>query len=207
MFALSEQEKLNAYYEAYTNLRYNFAKKRRELNLSQDMVSMLSGVARGTILKIEGSVSETQDIRLSSLIDVCLLFKVSIQEMFAMKPDIDSEESAVIAALLAKQNVSPPELPEALQNDFANYIGGNKHVSRDVFAAWHRIYTLRNNAEKKPLLQYVLGKKIEGLEVGASWNYKPEYHSKMYDFIKKLNGKQFELTYINPQTSICKRIS
>ena len=57
MFALSEQEKLNAYYEAYTNLRYNFAKKRRELNLSQDMVSMLSGVARGTILKIEGSVS------------------------------------------------------------------------------------------------------------------------------------------------------
>jgi DNA-binding XRE family transcriptional regulator len=207
MFAISEQEKLNAYYENYTNLKYNFAKKRRELGLSQDMTSILSGVSKGTISRLEGTISETQDVRLSTIIDICLLFKISIQDMFEMRPPIDSEETALIAKLLTKQGVSPSELPEDLQNDFANYIGAEKYVNRDIFASWHRIYAIKNHGEKKEELPFTLAKKIKELPVGESHNYKTKHHSQMYWLVKSLKGTTYKLRNISPELNSCTRIS
>ena len=206
MFAVSEQEKLNAYYEIYNNIKYNIAKKRREVGMSQDLASHLSGVSKPTINKIESSISENQDVRLSSLIDVCLLFKISIQELFEMRPPIDSEESAIMASLMKELKVSPSQLPEEHQNDFANFIGDEKYVDRNVFASWHRVVTLKNHSEPKEKLQVMLGKKIEGLNVGESWNYHTKYQSSMYFFTKKMVDKRFQLRYVEPSLNSCTRI-
>lgn len=206
MFALSEQEKLTAYYETYNNVRYNIAKKRRELGISQDMVSILSGISTPTVNKIESSLSENQDVKLSYLIDICLLFKMSIQDLFEMRPPIDSEESALMASLLKELKVSPSQLPQQFKNDFINFIGDDKIVDRNVFASWYRIHTLKNHAEQKQVIQVMLGRKIEKLEIGESHNYKAEYHNLMYAFIKKMPHKEFELRYVEPKINSCKRI-
>lgn len=206
MFAISEQEKLDAYFEVYSNIKYNIAKKRRELELTREMTSLLSGVSIPTLNKIEQFVSETQDIRLSSLIDVCTLFGMTIQEVFEPRPEEIEEQSEQMSHLMNKPKVSPSELPEELQNDFANYIGGEKFVDRNVFAAWHRIVTLKNHGEPKEKLQAMLAKKIESLEVGESHNYKTKSHNTMYLFIKKLNDKEFKLRYVEPEINSCTRI-
>lgn len=206
MFALSEQEKLNAYFEVYNNVRYNIAKKRRELEMTIGMASVLSGVSSPTINRIEQFVSETQDIRLSSLIDICTLFKMSIQEVFEMRPLIDSEETNIMAQLLSKHKVSPSELPEHLQNDFANYIGDDKFVDRNVFAAWHRILTLKNHAEPKEKLNPIMTSKIKTLDVEKTYKYNKKYHSQVYALIKTLPPKVFTLRYLEPEFNICTRI-
>lgn len=206
MFAISEQEKLDAYFEVYSNIKYNIAKKRRELELTREMTSLLSGVSIPTLNRIEQFVSETQDIRLSSLIDVCTLFGMTIQEVFEPRPDVVAEQSEQVGQLLNKPKVSPSDLPEELQNDFANYIGDEKFVDKSVFAAWYRIFTLKNHGEPKEKLQTMLARKIESLEVGESHNYKSKSQHSMYFFIKKLNNKEFKLRYVEPETNSCTRI-
>lgn len=205
MFPISEQEKLNAYFDVYNNIKYNIAKKRRELKMTQEMTSILSEVSIPTLSRIEQFVSETQDIRLSSLIDICTLFKMSIQEVFEMRPPVDSEESEQMAKLLSKLSVCPSDLPAEHRNDFANYIGDDKFVDRNVFAAWHRILTLRNHGEPKPQLNAIMTMKVKTLEIGKTYKYNKKYHAQIYDLIKTLKPKEFTLRYLEPDFNICTR--
>lgn len=206
MFAISEQDKLNAYFEVYENLKYNLKRKRRDLEMTERMASLLSGVSRPTIIRMEQFVSETQDIRLSSLIDICTLFGMSIQEVFEMRPPIDSEETEQIAKLLTKMKVAPSELPENLRNDFANYIGDDKFVDRSVFAAWHRIYALKNHSEPKEKLNPIMTSRIKKAEIGKPYKYNKKYHSQVYSLIRTLKPLEYSLRYLDTEYNTCTRI-
>jgi len=206
MFSLSEQDKLNAYFEVYSNVRYNIAKKRRELEMTIGMASILSGVSPATLNRIEQCVSETQDIRLSSLIDVCTLFGMSIQDVFAARPEVDSEESKMFAELLTRPKVSPSMLPKKHQNDFCNYVGDDKFVDRTVFASWYRIITYKNHAEPKEKLNPIMSNKIKLLDIGKPYKYNKKYHPQAYALIRTLKDKDFELRYLDTEFNTCTRI-
>jgi len=211
MIAVSEKERLQQTYQAYENIKYHIAKKRRELGISRPTVAIGSGINLQTVRKIETDISEFNDVNLSSLISVCLFFKMSIQELFEMRPEIDTEETSAIAELLKKERVQASDLPEAQKNDFINYIGEDKHISSDILAAWYRIQTLTNKFVDRPKLSNLISGRIKKLEIGGTHHYQKELHLQFYEFIRTVPDKTFELRKISlphesPVKFQCKRV-
>jgi len=198
MIAVSEREKLESTHQAYENIKYNIAKKRRELGISFPTVALGSGVHHNTVVRIERDLSEFNGVSLSSLISVCIFFKMSIQELFEMRPNIDSEETGAIEALLLKERVQVSDLPESLRPDFLNYIGEDKFVTSETLACWWRIQTLTNKFIDRPKLSTLITGKLNKFEVGDSRKYQQKEHPQFYEFIRTITDKTFELRKIKP---------
>lgn len=198
MLAISERERLESTHQAYENIKYHIAKKRRELGLSYPTVAMGSGIHALTVKKIEKDLSESNDVTLSSIISVCEFFKMSIQELFEMRPAVDSEETGAIADLLKKESVQPADLPEGQRADFINYLAGDKFTSSEILATWWRIQTMTNKYVDRPKLSNLLAGKLNKMEVGDFRKYNQKEHIQFYEFIRTVPDKTFELRKIKP---------
>lgn len=196
MFVVSESKKADSYYETYENIKYNLSKLRKERGVTQEMLSIGSGVSLRTIKRVEGGMSEAENYQLSTLINICLYFGVTLAYITADRPIVNTDVADSIKELLEKKNVSTKELPHDFQNDFSNYVGTENYVDISKLESWNRIRLFKNHADIKklpPAKQLA----ITHLKPNAMYSLPVKYHIAAYHHIRTVKDKKYTLRIVD----------